>query len=369
MEEKLAKLLETSKMVIRDCALENGALVAANSTKPYYNREAKHYYYVWPRDAAFTCMAAKAVGITDIQEPFFDWILDRAEDIDDDGKLHNHYTGLLYEKYYVNGLQALHRYQPDQGGALLFAMADFYADNLDGANKYKELIDSLAEGTCKHWKDGHFDIITNDLWEERHTFPDLKDNFSYALASCSAGLAAANSISPNSRYVEVADQMKKLLIESASGKGYFYRSFGLLDDDNIDASLPGIIWPFNMIDPNDPICHKTVDMIMDKIAKDDGIYRYEHDEYDGWMYRGFHRKKGAGYWPLLNFWLAIALDKMGRREEGLKYYWKAVNDVPEDGLIAEQVFNNDIQKAVSPLCWSHNMFVLASREMGLLELK
>lgn len=234
MEGKLEKLLETSKMVIRDCALENGALVAANPIKPYYDHEAKHYLYVWPRDAAFTCMAAKAVGITDIQEPFFDWILDRAEDIDEDGRVCHHHTGLLYEKYYVNGLQALHRYQPDQGGALLFAMRDFYGDDKESAKKYEKLIRSMADGTCDNWRGEHFGLITNDLWEERHTFPDLKDNFSYAMASCSAGLQAAYDLTGESRYAEVAEQMKKLLLDSARGKGHFYRSFGIMDDDRTD---------------------------------------------------------------------------------------------------------------------------------------
>jgi len=365
MEGKLEKIYEASKMVIRDCALENGALVAANSLKPYYDHEAKHYFYVWPRDAAYTCMAAKAVGITDIQEPFFDWILDRAEDIDEDGRVCHHHTGLLYEKYYVNGLQAVHRYQPDQGGAVLFAIADFYKDNPDGVKKYEQLVKGLADGTSKRWTKNHFDIVTNDLWEERHTYPDLKDNFSYSMASCSAGLMAANQLFPNPTYVEAAEEMKKLLIDSAAGKGYFYRSFGILDDDRIDASAMGIVWPFDMINPNDEVSHNTINKIIEKLAVNNGIYRYEHDEYDGWMYRGFHRKKGAGYWPLLNFWLAIVLNKMGRSDEAEKYFWKAVEDVPETGLIAEQVFNNDIQKAVSPLCWSHNMFILACRELGI----
>lgn len=365
MEGKIEKIWEASKMVIRDCALENGALVAANPIKPYYDHEAKHYLYVWPRDAAFTCMAAKAIGITDIQEPYFDWILDRAEDIDEDGRVAHHYTGLLYEKYYVNGLQAEHRYQPDQGGALLFAIKDFYEDDLEAVKKYHELIESLADGTCRRWANDHFDIVTNDLWEERHTFPDLKDNFSYSLASCSAGLEVAYKYLGKERYKEVFEQMKSLLIRSAEGKGYFYRSFGMIDDDRIDASLIGLAYPFGIVGYDDEAFVNSINVITKKISINDGIYRYKHDEYDGWMYRGFHRKKGAGYWPLLNFWLAIALNRMGRKDEALKYYHKAVSDVGDDGLIAEQVFNNDIQKAVSPLCWSHNMFILATIELGL----
>jgi GH15 family glucan-1,4-alpha-glucosidase len=33
--------------------------------------------------------------------------------------------------------------------------------------------------------------------------------------------------------------------------------------------------------------------------------------------------------------------------------------------IPEQFFANRIQVSVSPLCWSHSMFVIASRKLGL----
>ena len=366
MEDKIRKTLAASKRVIRDCAIENGALVAANPTKPYYSKEAKHYFYVWPRDAAFTCMAANLIGISDIQEKFFDWIQDRAEDCDAVGHVHKT-TSLLLEKYYVNGLQALHRYQPDQGGTLLFAMADHFKKHPENKENYLDLIEDLAGGTCKSWKGDHFSAITNDLWEERHTFPDLRDNFSYTLACCSEGLRAINEIAPNQRYIEVAEQMKNLVITSAEKTGHFYRSFGILDDKNIDASLIGLIWPFQIVSPDSEVAKDTVRRVIDEIVIRDGLYRYAHDQYDGWMYRGVPRNKGAGYWPLLNFWLAIVLNNMGRRVEALKYYGKVMNDIKEDGLIAEQIFENDIQKAVSPLCWSHVMFIFATKELGLLE--
>ena len=366
MKEKIKKTLEASKRVIRDCAMENGALVAANPTKKYYSSQAKHYFYVWPRDAAFTCMAANIAGISDIQENFFDWVRDRAENIDAYGQVRKT-TGLLYEKYYVNGLQALHRYQPDQGGALLFAMADHFKKHPENKNRYLDLIKDLADGTCQSWAGDHFNAITNDLWEERHTFPDLKDNFSYTLAACAGGLRAINALQPNERYIEVADQMKNLIITSAGETGYFYRSFGILNDKNIDASMLGLIWPFKIVSPDSEVAKNTVRRIIYEIVIHDGLHRYAHDQYDGWMVRGFHRNKGAGYWPLLNFWLAIVLNKMDRREEALKYYNKVMSAIKDDCLIPEQIFENDIQKAVSPLCWSHAMFIFATRELGLLE--
>jgi hypothetical protein len=58
---------------------------------------------------------------------------------------------------------------------------------------------------------------------------------------------------------------------------------------------------------------------------------------------------------------------MNRREDALRYYYKVLNDLPDTDYIPEQIFNNDIQKAVSPLCWSHNMFLFATKELGLLD--
>jgi len=44
MKEKIKKTFEASKRVIRDCAIENGAPIAANPTKKYYSNQAKHYF-------------------------------------------------------------------------------------------------------------------------------------------------------------------------------------------------------------------------------------------------------------------------------------------------------------------------------------
>src|SRR5680860_128836 len=93
------ELIKASQNIILNCCLENGAIVAANSTKKSYPKEAKSYFYVWPRDAAFSCIALDILDVTDVQEKFFDWLIERAEGWQE--------TGLFYEKYYTNGLQAL----------------------------------------------------------------------------------------------------------------------------------------------------------------------------------------------------------------------------------------------------------------------
>ncbi|MBU1089252.1 hypothetical protein KKF38_00445 [Patescibacteria group bacterium] len=46
MQKQIDKLLESSKQVFRDCAMKNGGIVASNSKKKYFPKEAKDYYFV-----------------------------------------------------------------------------------------------------------------------------------------------------------------------------------------------------------------------------------------------------------------------------------------------------------------------------------
>jgi len=347
---KIKRLKKTSIKVLKDCCLENGAIVAANPSKKYYPPEAKHYFYVWPRDASFVCIACDIFGVKKVQENFFEWCLNRAEGFKS--------TGLFFEKYYVNGLKAERRFQPDQGGSILFAIHHHFKKKLSKALMFEELIRRAADGLCENWDKDHFKLITNDLWEERHTFPDLKDNFTYDLAACSKGLELAAEIIDEKRWLKVAEEMNSLLPKHFNGK-FFVRSHGILSDERIDSSVLGLVYPFERIKPNDCRMLSTVKEIEDKLVVNGGVHRYEHDEYDGWMYEGFHRKKGAGSWPLLNFWLSIYYSKLGERDKARKYFMWVVDKV--DDFIPEQIFENNIQVSVSPLAWSHVMFLIAGK--------
>ncbi|MCD6229905.1 MAG: glycoside hydrolase family 15 protein [Candidatus Diapherotrites archaeon] len=350
--DKIKELLKTSKQVIQDCSLPNGAIIAANSTKPYAPKEAKYYKFVWPRDAMYTCMAADILGIN-IAEKFFKWCM-KAEGWQK--------TGLFYEKYFINGKKALHHFQPDQTGSVLMAVFEHCKNNKNDYKKFQKLIEKSANGLCNVWKKDHFTPVTQDLWEERLCFPDLKENFTYSLAICSRGLSCANKLIPNKKWQKTSNEMKTVLLKNF--KNEFYRSFGKMNDTRIDASLLGLVWPSGTVDADDTRIKKTIKLIEEKLSDNLGIHRYEHDEYDGWMYnKTTHRKKGGGYWPLLNFWLTICYLEQGNNEKALKYHNKVLEDIKNKKFIPEQIFNNDIQKSVCPLCWSHSMFVIASKKL------
>lgn len=355
MDNNYSTLIASSKQVIKDCSLKNGAIVAANSTKPYYPEGAKYYKYVWPRDAMYTCKAAYILGL-DIQEKFFRWCM-TAEGWSE--------TGLFYEKYYMNGKKAARNFQPDQTGSVLIALNDYCKSKGKSFKEFKSLIRKSADGLCKIWERDHFSIMTQDLWEERNCFPDLKENFTYSLAICARGLYCANELIPNKNWLLRAEEMKNILIDQFDD--YYYRSFGKLNDNRVDASLLGLVWPAGIINADSNIMDNTVRLMEDKIINDYRVMRYEHDEYDGWMYqKKIHRKKGAGYWPLLNFWMSIYYINRNDKELAMRYFNRVCDDLKGNVYIPEQIFENKTQVSVSPLCWSHSMFVIAGKILGFI---
>jgi GH15 family glucan-1,4-alpha-glucosidase len=352
----IRKLLGATKTIVKDCSLENGGIVAANAAKEYYPPGAKNYFYIWPRDASFACIAADELGINDVQENFFGWCLNRAEGFAD--------SGLFYEKYHPNGLKALCNFQPDQTGSVLLAIWHHYSNDLNKASGYRDLIRLGANGICSAWEKDHFIKITNDLWEERLCFPDLLENFSYSLAACIKGLKCAHEIIPNRQWITTAKEMKERLDQHFSG--YFPRSYGKIPDRRIDASLIGLVYPYAVYDANDPRMLSSIKEIEEKLIINGGLHRYEHDQYDGWMLGQTSRNKGAGAWPLLNFWLSIYYSIQGDRENAEKYYNWVLEKMIGSDYLPEQIFENQIQVSVSPLLWSHAMFALASKHLGFL---
>jgi len=359
MDKKIQKIIETSREVIRDAALENGAIVATNTDKSYYPREAANYRWVWPRDASFICVAAEILKIP-IQEPFFDWLYHRPKDFKKEK--------LLYANYSTNGqFGSMGKLlQVDQGGSILWAIHEHYKNDLKQALKYKDLIERLANGLATAWNKTYFSPHTADLWEEPHrqTSTTVENNFTYSLAACARGLLLANEIIPTNFWKEVALQMLNEINEAYSPEdGYFYRNKGKISDKNVDASLLGLVWPFEICDPNDERIAKTFAKIEERVAISGGVHRYEYDYFDG---EG-SAQEGGGAWPLLNFWMTIDCIKKGDRKKALSYYnWVLERIEKYGGYIPEQIFD-DFRIGVYPLVWAHAMFIIASAMLGYIK--
>ena len=351
--DKIAALLATSHEVIRDAVLDNGAIVAANTDKQYYPREAANYRYVWPRDACFTVLAAELLGIP-AADGFFRWLETKPEDFQKDK--------LLFSNYSTNGrIGSMGRmFQPDQMGTVLWTIHRFCNGDAAKAGPYKKLIELTCEGLVGAWNKTFFLPNTVDLWEDgfRQTSSRVENNFTYSIAACSRGLSCAHELFPNKPWKQAADQMRKKVLEAYDkSRGCFLRNHGIIDDPNVDASLLGLAWPFEIVEAEDDRMRSTIEVIERVLMDNGGIHRFQFDYFDSegtaW--------EGGGTWPVLNCWMAIVLQRAGDHEHAMDFFNWVVDR--SGTYIPEQVFR-DYRVGISPLVWSHAMFVLAAKELG-----
>ena len=359
-KEKIKNVIQASKRVFKDVSLPVGAIIAANTDLPYYPKRAANYHFVWPRDAAFVCVAAQKVGVNDIQEKFFLWLEDRPEGFKKES--------LLYQNYAPNGKKHYHGFQPDQAGTCLWALYETHKDkkkSCQSVNEHEVLIRRLADGLANDWQGKYFFHHAIDLWEEgqRHTSSVHENNHTYSLAACTKGLELANSIIKNDTWLEKAHQMRERIdFNYDKNAGRFLRNKGkTVVDRNVDASLLGLVWPFEIVKPNDPRIVSTIKKMEEEIVFLGGVHRYENDYYDG---EG-SGQEGGGAWPLLNFWLAIYYSLVGKKKHAEELFNWVIERLDRDGygdFIPEQIFEDD-RRGVYPLAWSHAMFVFAVEKL------
>jgi GH15 family glucan-1,4-alpha-glucosidase len=136
-------------------------------------------------------------------------------------------------------------------------------------------------------------------------------------------------------------------------------------DTTIDSSLLALAWPWEQLKVNDEMMIKTAENILKENEINCGIIRYKGDKYDGRIELADLKMEKGGTWPILNYWVSIYLSLKGEKEEALKYFnW--VNERSLDGYLAEQIID-DKPASIIPLAWSHAMFVIASKFLGMLE--
>lgn len=351
-------LAQVSARVFQDCLLPNGCVVAAPSHMPYYPRQAKSYLYVWPgRDSGFIIAGMQALG-RDVRDPLLRWMLERAEGFRE--------TGLIYEEYHPSGSRRGLEWQPDQAGALLWALCR----NPRPANSLeREVVTLAADGLTRRWTAAGFDTRYRDLWERRFASPLHGSQFTYTLAACAKGLRMAAETYDRDDWRAAGNAMATAAAGSVDARlGRYVRRFGGPQrDDNIDASLLGLAWPFDVV-PDDAALAATLATIERKLYGPRGVARYWFDGYDGEVESaGAELRQGGGAWPLLTFWLSIVLRRRGRVEEALRALGIGMAAANRDGHLPEMCFEpDDPRLGVTPLLWSHVMFVLALAELDLL---
>lgn len=369
-DNHVEELLENSEDVLERCALENGALVAADTDSPGYPKAAVNYRFVWPRDASYNLYARAALGHPpDTSRNFARWLLARAEDFSG--------SGTLIKRYATNGRHDLrygHEYQPDQAGALIWALHETVEEpdrDVDRA------IGLMATGLSRQWRGAHFvhpdcHSPTQDLWEDQEIAYGEFETFTYSLLAAHSGLQYATERLGDKPGVDVESWLEAIssmdgAISQARQTGSYGWKVRDSDERPVDASLSAAVWPFAAQDATtgSEVEAKTVENIGNTLyIPGRGIKRYIGDRYDGIHSDDRPDELGAGTWPLLSFWYAIALAETGSTEKAAEVYEETVENI--DGrYIPEQLFNDErAGQGPVPLGWSHAMFVIASRRLG-----
>lgn len=381
---RIEQLLESSAQVLRDCSLENGAIVAANSDHPDYPHNAENYRFSWMRDSAHQIIAAHELDMpeaADIRARYLGW-LTNVTDIAKDG--------IFVKRYATNGApdQRYGReYQPDQAGSMLCAL---YKTQTCPDRRADMMMRRLANGLVRQWEkthsedghpmNGHFRSSIQDLWENRITDPVRGDNFTHSLAAATLGLHYAAE-AWRSRTLETdiwqkASADMRAILEANRPEPYYLRKIYPVPTEDTDNTLDAsLTLEFSDIPLHGTAAAKRKATILE-IGKQlcrlpDGIKRYVGDTYDG-IVRPDGREATAGRWPLLTFSYAQALLKIGEPAKALEIYNATVEYLDElykagalpNNLIPEQVFPDNRQsQAVLPLAWSHAMFVTATKAL------
>jgi GH15 family glucan-1,4-alpha-glucosidase len=383
-ERKIKELLNTTKEVIKNSSLPNGAIIASDVHNKIYPKDVKWYGYVWPRDASYTCYAADLLGLHKISKNFYKWCLERAEGFEKNGIFIAH-------KYYPNGRVAgdfdvgikisdiknkklikwykkqqkvklfYFNFQPDETASFLWSLYEH--SKFEDVSEFKEIASKTADGICKFWKIDHFILPSHDLWEEHTALSHLNQVHTYSLAMCVKGLECASKLLNQDKWKKTINQMKIILNKCYVEKlRYFVRTFGKKIDKTIDSSMLGLVWPSEQFPASDERIVNTVNKILEKNEVGGGILRYANDKYDGKISFGDLVLGGGGTWPILNFWLSIYFSLLGKKEDSLKYFNWVVRRVEK--YIPEQIKKGK-EASIVPLTWSHAMFVISAKFLNL----
>lgn len=372
LEGRVEQLYEQSERELDACALPNGALVAANTDLSIYPSTAENYRFSWARDAAYQLLAAHTINpnkAADRAINYAKWL----NNVQGFTK-----TGVYIKRYGTNGVideRYGRQYQPDQAGALIASLDSIVPEPSEPVD---HAIQKMADGLVSKWQ-GHSFGPTQDLWENRETHTVDSDVFTYSIASVIHGLGRAIKRmhgTDTDAWQQAQTEMKAMLnaVDTRLFLRKTYADPAHFDSDNtLDASLAGLAYPFNISGER---TNATITAISDELYRPGlGVFRYRGDTYDGIVREG-SREATAGAWPLLTFWEAIALDKIGERDEARELFDDTVERLDReyrkgllpDNIIPEQLYPDDERqgKGVLPLAWSHAKYILAVKALRIL---
>ena len=317
------------------------------------------YHYSWFRDGSFIAYAMNLVGEHESAGCFHGWVADtvlnrvdligtvlekieNGEEIAPQDVLHTRYTldgedGVKEEwpNFQLDGfgtwLWALHQHQTLSGETL--------------SKKWLEAADWIGLYLRALWLQPCY-----DCWEE---FP--QDVHTHTLAAIYGGFKALVDFGFES-YQADADQVRTYILENCVYDGYFVKYVGSY---TVDASLLGLVLPYQVVPENDDRFRKTVERIETSLLKEGGVQRYPTDTY-----------YGGGEWILLTAWLGWVYAEHGEKEKAAVCRQWIESQANQNGELPEQIplvlndpnyylpWQRQWGEIASPLLWSHAKYLI-----------
>ena len=169
----------------------------------------------------------------------------------------------------------------------------------------KQVLTRLADRVVKHWRDPDSGIWEKRSGQKQHVHAKV---MAWAALDCAERLAKKKYISD--KRVEEWRRAKEEIRTTVLEHG-FNRTLGsfvsILDGDELDASLL-YLSRVGFLEANDPRILGTIDVMRQRLGRDDLLYRYQFDTDDG-------LPPGEGAFLACSFWLAEALALGGRIDD------------------------------------------------------
>ena len=360
---------------------ETGGIVAAleldeNRTK------SGCYAYCWPRDSIFITRAFDLLKMEKETEKFYNVFCKNTQSD----------NGMWEQRFYTDGtLAPCWGYQIDETASVIYGVYDHYKhtkdnkfleENLRMCEKATEFLFAYTENLLNIDEE---DLVKKELQEKYKKYFDITKHVSYDLWEMNEGvhLYSLSSIISGFEcmkkiYETIDNKQENLRLKQEKRNKIAlklnkyiqllkdYIEDNLIDkntktlkrnlkDNNMDISVIGAVYPFDVFNPNEKVIKNTVDKInMTLRTHTSGYLRFEYDNYMG----------GNNPWIITTLWMALYYIKINDLDNAKKCFSFVVNKSLKHGFLAEQVNNDDKNfKWVIGLGWSHAMFIIVLNEL------
>ena len=325
------------------------------------------YAYSWPRDAAFITTALDLLNMNKETEKFYKNFCKNTQNR----------NGMWEQRFYTDGrLASSWGYQIDETASVIYGVYNHYLntkdfkfikDNFKMLEKATKYLEQYIDKILKNEK---LDRMSYDLWEmhEGISLYSIASIFSSFNAMIDIDELMVNEFNNNRlKQNEIREQKERLQDKIIKIKEYIVNNFydedkknyrRNLEDDKLDISILGTIYPFNVFSPKEKKIENTIERINMTLRTYTGGYlRFENDHYTQ-----------DRPWVITTLWMALYYIEVGKIKEAKECFDFVVNSQSPYGFLAEQVDNSRMEPAwVIGLGWSHAMFVIVLDKLKKLE--